>query len=125
MTSYSVLIVEDSTLMRELLRFSVGKMVDVDFDEADDGLEGIRKLTQKRYDLVIADINMPVMDGLKLVRHMKSSPESRDIPVIIISTEGRKEDMDRAMKLGIKDYLTKPVTGKEVCDSIRRLLGME
>ncbi|MBN2340585.1 MAG: response regulator [Deltaproteobacteria bacterium] len=124
MTKYNALIVEDSQLMRHLLAVSVSRLKDISFDEADDGLAAIKLLSVKQYDIIIADINMPVMDGLKLVKHVRQDARHKDIPVIIVSTEGDADDVQRARQLGVQAYLTKPITGSEITETIEELLRL-
>src|SRR6266576_6195221 len=100
MADYSCLIVEDSPMMRQLLVFALARVKNLRVTEADDGVDGLRKLASERFDLIITDINMPIMDGLKLVRKIRSDERHKDVPVIVITTEGSREDRERAMALG-------------------------
>lgn len=124
MTKYRALIVDDSQLMRQLLGVSVARMRQLELDEADDGLSAVKMLSTKQYDLLIADINMPIMDGLKLVKHVRNDERHKNIPIIIISTEGQSQDIERAKKLGVELYLTKPITGFQITDAITKLLNL-
>ena len=74
MSKYRILIVEDSPTMRQLLLFSLKKLADAEVIEAADGVDALRKLPEHKFDLVLTDINMPVMDGLKLLAMMKNNP---------------------------------------------------
>src|SRR6187549_638352 len=100
MAEYSCLVVEDSPVMRQLLVFALARVRNLRVVEADDGVDGLRKLAATRFDIIITDINMPLMDGLKLVRRIPSDPTHNDTPVIIITTEGSQEDRQRALQLG-------------------------
>ncbi|MBN2802486.1 MAG: response regulator [Deltaproteobacteria bacterium] len=125
MAPFKLLIVEDSTLMRELMRVSLSRFVEIEIDEADDGLVAMKKLAEKKYDLVFADINMPVMDGIKLVKHIRSDKNNSELPVVIISTENDSEDISKIRQLGISAYLTKPVNGSEIIKVINDILGLK
>jgi two-component system chemotaxis response regulator CheY len=92
--------------------------------EANDGVDGLRKLSSEKFDLVFTDINMPVMDGLKLVSLVRSDPANRHIPIVIITTEGAQEDRDRALALGANDYITKPIQPNRILDVTRTLLNI-
>jgi len=94
-------------------------------DEAQDGAEGLKKLTHARYDLVLTDINMPLMDGLKLIRHIRLTDAYRTVPIVVITTESAIEDRERAMALGASAYLIKPVQSKVVQDTVKDLLRLE
>ena len=93
--------------------------------QADDGIDGMRKLANAKYDLIITDINMPIMDGLKLVKRVRSDPTHKDTPIIIITTEGSDEDRQRAMQLGANAYITKPIQAPQVIAKVKELLRIE
>ena len=117
-----ILIVEDSPTMRQLLVFALRRLRGVDIVEAQDGMDGLRKLSDGRFDLALIDINMPVMDGLKLIGLMKSEDSLRGVPVVVITTEGAAQDRERALRLGADEYLTKPIQAHRVLDVARGLL---
>ena len=118
-----ILIVEDSPTMRQLLVFALRRLSGVDIVEAQDGMDGLRKLSSDRFDLALIDINMPVMDGLKLIGLMRSEEALRDVPVVVITTEGAEQDRERALRLGANDYLTKPIQANRVLAVVRGLLA--
>lgn len=80
-------------------------------------------LKEKAFDVVLADINMPVMGGLNLIHHIRSSEEYKHIPVVIIITEGAEEDRQRALNLGADAYLTKPIQNQELVYVVSRYIG--
>jgi two-component system chemotaxis response regulator CheY len=104
--------------------FSLKKLPDVDIVEASDGVDALRKLPEEKYDLVLTDINMPVMDGLKLLTMMKNNPTYKEIPVIVITTEGRDEDRKQGMALGAHDYIPKPVQAPHLLKVVKEVLGI-
>lgn len=122
MSAYSCLVVEDSPMMRQLIVFALSRIKDVTVTEAEDGIAGLKKLAVGRFDLVITDINMPMMDGLKLVRRIRSDERHKDVPIIVITTEGSQEDRDRAMALGATAYVTKPIQAPQVIEIVNGLL---
>jgi two-component system chemotaxis response regulator CheY len=122
MTAYSCLVVEDSPMMRQLIVFALSRIKNMTVTEADDGIVGLKKLAQSRFDLIITDINMPIMDGLKLVRKILSDERHKDVPVIVITTEGSREDRERAMALGASAYITKPIQAPQVIETVKELL---
>ena len=124
MGKYKILIVEDSPTMRQLMLFALKKLPDVDLIEASDGVDALRKLPEEKFDLVLTDINMPVMDGLKLLTMMKNNPTYKDIPVVVITTEGREEDRKQGMALGAHDYIPKPVQTPHLLKVVRGVLGI-
>jgi two-component system, chemotaxis family, chemotaxis protein CheY len=125
MADYSCLVVEDSPMMRQLLVFALHRVKNLQVTEAEDGVDGLRKLTNDKFDLVITDINMPIMDGLKLVRRIRSDDKYKDVPIIIITTEGGSEDRQRALALGANAYITKPIQAPQVIAKVKELLSME
>lgn len=125
MSDYSCLVVEDSPMMRQLIIFALARIKNIKVTEADDGVTGLKKLAGAKFDLVITDINMPIMDGLKLVQRIRADEVHKDVPIIIISTEGSTEDKDRAMALGASAYITKPIQAPQVIARVKALLGID
>ena len=122
MRKHKILIVEDSPTMRQLMLFALKRLPDVDLIEASDGVDALRKLPEEKFDLVLTDINMPVMDGLKLLTMMKNNPTYKDIPVIVITTEGRDADRKQGMALGAHDYIPKPVQTPHLLKVVKGIL---
>ncbi len=120
-----ILIVEDSPTMRQLLVFALRRLKNVDIVEAQDGMDGLRKVSNDHFDLALIDINMPVMDGLKLISLMRGEETLKEIPIIVITTEGAAEDRERALNLGANEYLTKPIQANRVLSLARGLLKMD
>ena len=120
-----ILIVEDSPTMRQLLVFALRRLKDVEISEAQDGMDGLRKISSDHYDLALIDINMPVMDGLKLISLIRSDDNLKSIPICVITTEGAQEDRARAMSLGANEYLTKPIQANKVLAVVKGLLKVD
>ena len=125
MSEYTCLVVEDSPMMRQLLVFALARVKNLHITEADDGVDGLRKLAVGRYDIIVTDINMPIMDGLKLVKRVRSDPSHKDTPIVIITTEGSSEDRQRALQLGANAYITKPIQAPQVIATVKELLKIE
>jgi two-component system chemotaxis response regulator CheY len=122
MADYTCLVVEDSPMMRQLIVFALARLKNLRVVEADDGVDGLKKLASGRFDIVITDINMPIMDGLKLVKRIRSDAIHRDVPIVIITTEGAEEDRQRALQLGANVYITKPIQAPQVISKVKELL---
>jgi len=120
-----ILIVEDSPTMRQLLVFALRRLKNVEIVEAQDGMDGLRKVSSDHFDLALIDINMPVMDGLKLISLIRGEDSLKEIPIVVITTEGANEDRDRALTLGANEYLTKPIQANRVLAVARGLLKLE
>jgi two-component system chemotaxis response regulator CheY len=92
--------------------------------EADDGVDALKKLSQQHFDVLITDINMPMMDGLKLVSMVRKDESHKETPIIIITTEGAQEDRQRALSLGANAYITKPIQAPQVISKVKELLKL-
>ena len=119
---HRILIVEDSPTMRQLLVFALRRLKEVEIVEAQDGMDGLRKVSSDHFDIALIDINMPVMDGLKLIRLMRDEESLRQIPIVVVTTEGADEDRERALALGANEYLTKPIQANRVLAVVKDLL---
>lgn len=117
------LIVEDSPTMRQLLSFTLKRFRGSRILEAGDGVEALKILQREHVDLMLVDINMPVMDGLKLLSIVRQNPDYQAIPVIIITTEGAEEDRKRGLALGANAYITKPVHSSTLLKTITDILN--
>src|SRR5579863_4819876 len=111
-----VLIVDDSAAIRKILQrvlaqtnLPLGKLV-----EAGDGREALEALKQAKVDLILSDINMPNMDGLQLLGELKSSDQWKDVPVLMISTEGSQAKVMEAVQLGARGFVRKPFTPDQI-----------
>lgn len=122
MARHRILIVEDSPTMRQLLVFALKRLKDVEIVEAQDGMDGLRKVSSDHFDLALIDINMPVMDGLKLISLIRGEDSLREMKIIVITTEGASEDRERALALGANEYLTKPIQANRVLRVAQGLL---
>ena len=125
MDKRQILIVEDSPTMRQLLVFALRRLKNVNIVEATDGMDGLRKVSNDHFDLALIDINMPVMDGLKLISLMREEESLKEIPIVVITTEGAQEDRERALGLGANEYLTKPIQANRVLAVARSLMKMD
>lgn len=124
MTALKVLVVEDSPTMRQLIVFALKRIRNFQIVEANDGVDGLKKLSAEKFDLILTDINMPIMDGLKLVSMVRNDPNYKSVPIIIITTEGAAEDRDRALALGANAYITKPIQTMQILDTVKRLINI-
>ena len=119
----NILVVEDSPTMRQLISFAIKRIPNSHVVEATDGVDALKKLSSEKIDLIIADINMPVMDGLKLVSLVRGNPVFKDIPIIMVTTEGAEEDRKRAIAIGANAYLPKPIQTQELLKLVTSYLS--
>ena len=116
----NVLIVDDSAAIRKILlrvlsqaNLCLGKVY-----EANNGREALDKLRTESIGLVLSDINMPNMDGIELLSSMKASDTLKDVPIIIVTSEGSRERVMQALKLGAAGYVRKPFTPEQIKDKL-------
>jgi len=124
MSKYKILVVDDSPTMRQLIVFALKRLREVSITEASDGVDGLKKISSDKFDLVLTDINMPVMDGLKLVSLIRSDAAHKEVPIVVITTEGGQEDKNRAMSLGANSYVTKPIQAQHILTVVKDLLAI-
>jgi two-component system chemotaxis response regulator CheY len=125
MNSYSFLVVEDSPTMRQLISFSLKRIRNARIVEATDGVDAMKKLSEDKFNLIIADINMPLMDGLKLLSIVRKDPAYQQVPIIIVTTEGAEVDREKGLKLGANAYLSKPIQTNELLKTVKGLLKIQ
>jgi len=123
-TGYKVLVVEDSPTMRQLIVFALKRIRGFQIVEANDGVDGLKKLSAEKFDLILTDINMPIMDGLKLVSMVRNDPNYKETPIIVITTEGATEDRERALALGANEYITKPIQTMKILETVKKLMSV-
>ncbi|MEK6692747.1 MAG: response regulator [Nitrospirota bacterium] len=116
-----ILVVDDSTTMRMLITMTIKKIVPSVITEAVNGVDAIGKIEKQDFDLVLTDIMMPEMDGTQLISMIRGSL-NREIPIIIITTKGEEGDRDLGLSLGANGYITKPVNGHELKETILKYL---
>jgi two-component system chemotaxis response regulator CheY len=119
-----VLVVDDSAAIRKILTRVLRQtgMAIQTIHEAGDGQDALALMEQHRIDLVLSDINMPKMDGLQLLGALKASPQWRNIPVVMITTEGGETKVADAVRLGAAGYVRKPFTADQIKEKLVGLL---
>jgi len=121
----NILIADDSLLTRKAIR-RILDMIGIDVDrvlEAENGSQAIELLKSRPVDLVIADLNMPVMDSMEMIARMRDDATMRHIPVVVVSTESSTTRIECLLAEGVKDYLHKPFKPEDLKDLIERNLG--
>lgn len=108
-----VMIVEDSTAMRQLLALAVRRR-GAQVEEAPDGLAALKLLAQERFDLLFIDINMPVLDGMKLIKRVREDDALRDVRICVVTTESAQATEEQARALGADFFLRKPLSRRDV-----------
>lgn len=115
------LVIDDAATVR-LYHRGLLESCGLEVDQAENGMEGLERLNAKPYDLVLVDVNMPVMDGYRFVEEMRHAAINRAAPVVMISTESEAHDLDRAFSAGVNAYLVKPVTPERLSHMVELLV---
>ena len=118
--AFDVLIVDDSAAIRKILQrvLAQAEVPVTNFYEAGDGAEALKVLETKKVQLILSDINMPNMDGLQFLSHVKARDEWKNLPVIMITTEGSQSKVLEAVQLGANGYVRKPFTAEQIKEKL-------
>lgn len=125
MSEISALIVDDSSVMRKIVERALRQagLTIANVFEASSGVEALDVLREHTVDLILSDINMPVMDGLELLRQLRAQDLAADVPVVMITTESSEEHVREAILAGAQGYIRKPFTAEQVKDRVLPLIG--
>lgn len=116
-----ILVVDDCQTTRKILGLYL-KSKGYDVISAENGLDAIEKLASHNVNLIMADLNMPYMDGIELVKTLKADPGLSHIPVLMVTTEADPDERQKAMEAGASAYLVKPVTAEIVSSNIKDII---
>ena len=122
MSTKNLLVVDDSATTRMLISLTLKKSPKYRIVEASNGAEAVEKMSSQDIDIVLTDINMPKMGGLELIAHIRKSKSNQRVPIVVITTEGEEEARDRGLELGADAYLSKPISGAALQDTVKKLL---
>lgn len=125
MNKVRALIVDDSSVMRKIVERSL-RQAGIELEkvlEAGNGAEALGVLGENPVDLILCDINMPVMDGLEFVRQLASVESAKGVPVVMITTEGSESHVVQALSAGARGYIRKPFTPDQVKEHVLPVLG--
>jgi len=118
----TILVVDDSSIMRRMVVAALSSLENVRFDQAETGLEAIERLTVAPVDLVLLDLNMPDVHGMEVLRFVRAHGAFQRIPIIILTTRGDEESRAEAIREGATLYMTKPFAPGDLVPNVRRLL---
>lgn len=123
--AYNILIVDDSSSMRKVIRkvlqisgFDVGEIY-----EASNGKEALDVLDSNWVDLILSDIHMPVMDGYQFLTELRKREEFKDVPVVLVTTEGDERKLQMAMTMGAQGYIRKPFEPEQIREYLKGIMG--
>ncbi len=124
MAGFRALIVDDSPTMRQLVKMALRRVPELtDCEEASNGAEALKALKNGLFDIVLLDINMPLMDGLRLLDHIRADPSINTTLVVMLTTEGGREKTQDGLDRGADAYLAKPVKAPHVVSVVSDLLN--
>lgn len=121
-----LLVVDDSSTMRRIIKNTLSRLGYEDVLEGEDGLQGWAALNENPdISMLITDWNMPEMNGLELVKKVRSDTRFADLPIIMVTTEGGKAEVITALKAGVNNYIVKPFTPQVLKEKLSAVLGTE
>ncbi len=120
--SKTILFVEDSPTMRRIIANSLRQVGFEEIIEAENGVDALEKVEGRAIDLVVTDWNMPEMNGAELVKTLREMPPYAEVPIIMITTRGMKDDVMTAMKLGVNGYIVKPFTPEVLQEKLKSVI---
>ena len=115
------LVVDDFSTMRRIVRNLLKELGYTNVDEAEDGAIALQKLNSGSFDFVVTDWNMPNMDGLTLLQTIRSSPQLKHLPVLMITAEAKKENIIAAAQAGASGYVVKPFTAATLSEKLQKI----
>jgi len=120
-----LLVVDDSSTMRRIIKNTLARLGYTDILEGGDGLEGWAALdANPDIEMLITDWNMPEMNGLELVKKVRADMRFKDLPIIMVTTEGGKAEVITALKAGVNNYIVKPFTPQVLKEKLAAVMGV-
>jgi len=118
-----ILVVDDFSTMRRIIKNALKSLNYTNIDEADDGTSALQKLRVERFDLVVCDWNMPGMSGIELLRTMRADPTMKAIPFLMVTAEAKRENIIEAIQAGVTNYIVKPFTPTTFGEKLTAMFG--
>lgn len=120
-----LLVVDDSSTMRRIIKNTLARLGYKDILEGADGVEGWTQIdSNPDVDMLITDWNMPEMNGLELVKKVRADERFKDLPIIMVTTEGGKTEVITALKAGVNNYIVKPFTPQVLKEKLGAVMGV-
>jgi two-component system chemotaxis response regulator CheY len=123
-TKKRILFVDDSPTMRRIIANTLNKIGIERYDQAENGLDALEKLHEKKYDLLLTDWNMPEMNGKELIEFIRGQEHLKNLPILMITTRGMEEDVLTAIRAGVNGYIVKPFTPDVLKKKMIEILGI-
>jgi len=118
----TVLSVDDSASIREMMSFAL-EPKGYTVVKAEDGQDGLKKISENKIDLVITDLNMPNMNGIEMTRAIRADSRFDGIPIVLLTTEGQKEKMMEGKAAGAVGWIVKPFDEQKICGIVAKMIG--
>jgi two-component system chemotaxis response regulator CheY len=118
-----ILVVDDSKVMRDMIVACLRPRADLTFTHASSGLEAIERLSLKRFDVVVLDLNMPDIGGIEVVEFVRGQDTLRHLPIIIVTTRGDDASRKRSLAAGASRFMTKPFSPEQILQEVDELLA--
>ncbi|NPA53422.1 MAG: response regulator [Aquificae bacterium] len=118
-----ILVVDDMATMRRIIKGLLNQLGYKNIEEAEDGKVALQKLKTQKFDFVVTDWNMPNMTGLELVQEIRKDPELKDLPVLMVTAEAKKENVLMAIKAGVNNYIVKPFTAEVLKEKMEKIFS--
>lgn len=120
--SKTILVAEDSNSIRKFITISL-KILGYKIITAEDGMEALEKIPNEKIDLLITDLNMPNIDGFTLIKNVRSQSDYKELPIIILSSLSKEEDITKGLAAGANSYLIKPFNTKRIQYEVSKYLS--
>jgi two-component system chemotaxis response regulator CheY len=118
-----LLIVDDSTMLRDMLSYALNEGGYSDVTEAVDGVDGLNKAKSTNYDLIISDVNMPNMDGITMVSEVRKLPQYAKTPILVLTTERSDEMKSKGKAAGATGWIVKPFVPDQLLKAVNIVLN--
>jgi len=122
-TSIKVLVVDDMSTMRRIVKNVLKQIGYSDMEEAENGQEGLNKLKAGGFGLVVSDWNMPVMQGIDLLRAVRADPALKPLPFLMVTAEAQKDNIIEAVQAGVSNYVVKPFTAEALQEKLEKIFA--
>ncbi|AGW14944.1 response regulator [Megalodesulfovibrio gigas] len=118
----SILVVDDAVSMRSLMAMTL-RGAGYEVQEASDGKDALGKLSGAKFDLILTDLNMPNMDGISLIKEVKTRPNCKFLPVVMLTTESQESKKEEGRQAGAKAWIVKPFKPETLLGVVKKILG--
>ncbi|NEX16961.1 MAG: chemotaxis protein CheY [Halochromatium sp.] len=116
-----ILVVDDFPTMRRIVRSLLKELGFTNVDEAEDGQDALNKLKGGGFQFVVADWNMPNLDGMEMLKQIRADPDLKDLPVLMVTAEAKKENIIAAAQAGASGYVVKPFTAATLDEKLNKI----